>query len=78
MGNKRIHATEKPVELYLEIIKNSTTEGQCILDPYAGSGASAIAALELNRDFIGFDVDAEYCRRIEERIAAWKEAHPII
>jgi len=78
VGNKRIHATEKPVELYTEIIKNSTSEKQCILDPYAGSGASAIAALELDRDFVGFDIDPEYCRRIEERIARWKESHSVI
>lgn len=46
MGTTRIHPTEKPVDLYKKIILNSCKEGDLILDPYGGSGASVIAALE--------------------------------
>ena len=71
----RIHPTEKPVELYMKIIKNSTDEGDLILDPYCGSGASCIAALETNRNIISFEIDPEYCRRANKRINLWRAEH---
>jgi len=57
VGTDRIHPTEKPVELYKKIIANSTREGDLILDPYGGSGASAVAALELNRNILVYELD---------------------
>ena len=69
----RIHPTEKPVELYMKIIENSTDEGDLILDPYGGSGASAIAALALNRDIVVYELDKEFHDRILRRIEQWKE-----
>lgn len=72
MGIKRIHSTEKPIELYRKIIENSTDEGQAIVDPYGGSGVSAEAALSLNRHILTYDIDPEYCKRIQERIDTWK------
>jgi len=73
VGTKRSHATEKPVDLYKKIIENSTEFGQLIIDPYLGSGASLIASLELDRNFIGWEIDPEYYNRIQERIAKFKE-----
>jgi DNA modification methylase len=73
VGTNRIHATEKPVDLYKLIIEISTDEEDWILDPYMGSGASVIAALELNRNIIAYDVDEEYFHRAEERIKQWLE-----
>jgi site-specific DNA-methyltransferase (adenine-specific) len=64
----RIHPTEKPVELYHKIIENSTDEGDWILDSYGGSGSSAIAALELNRNILVYEIDEEYHSRILRRI----------
>ena len=57
VGTNRIHSTEKPIALYKRIIELSTEEGDWILDPYGGSGSSCIAALELNRNIIGYEVD---------------------
>lgn len=68
VGTKRIHSTEKPVALYRKIIENSTDEGDFLIDPYLGSGASVIAALELNRNILGYELDKEYYGRILERI----------
>jgi len=68
VGTKRIHSTEKPVELYRKIIENSTDEGDLILDPYGGSGASVIAALELNRNILVYEIDTEYYDGILNRI----------
>ena len=68
MGTDRIHSTEKPVALYRKIIENSTNEGDFILDPYGGSGASAITALELNRNILVYEIDPEYFTGILKRI----------
>jgi len=72
VGTARIHSTEKPVELYRKIIELSTDEGDLIIDPYLGSGASAIAAMETGRNFIGYEIDPEYYRRAKERIEQWQ------
>jgi len=72
MGTDRIHPTEKPVELYRKIIENSTDEGDLILDPYGGSGSSAIAALELNRNILVYETDKDYYTGILRRIDQWQ------
>ena len=54
------HPTEKPVELIRHLIRNSTLPGQLVLDPFMGSGASAVAAKAEGRRFIGVEIDPEY------------------
>lgn len=68
VGTKRIHSTEKPVDLYKKIIELSTEPGALILDPYLGSGSSVVAAQETGRNILGFEIDPEYCNRIKERL----------
>ena len=68
VGTKRIHSTEKPVALYRKIIENSTNEGDFILDPYGGSGASVEAAIGLNRHILAYEIDPEYHKRILARV----------
>ena len=72
VGTDRIHSTEKPVALYKKIIENSTDEGAMILDPYGGGGSSVIAALELNRNILAYEIDPEYKAGIDRRIAEWQ------
>ena len=72
VGTDRTHSTEKPVALYRKCIENSTDEGAMILDPYLGSAASAVAALSLNRNFLGYEIDEEYYRRAIKRIEEFK------
>jgi site-specific DNA-methyltransferase (adenine-specific) len=55
-----LHATQKPGSLMRALIELSTTEGQLVLDPFCGSGSSLVAAKELNREYLGFDVSSEY------------------
>lgn len=66
VGNKS-HPTEKSVDLMRLYIENSSQPGQVVLDPFMGTGATALACLETGRDFIGFEMDATYyeiaCRR---------------
>lgn len=71
MGTDRLHPTEKPVALYEKIIINSTSPGAVIVDPYVGSGASAIAAMNTGRNYLGFDIDEEYYARAVRRVTEW-------
>lgn len=57
---KRIHPTQKPIEILNEIIKIHSNEGDLILDPFMGSASTAIACLDNNRNFIGFELNKEY------------------
>lgn len=57
--NKR-HPTEKPVELMRMYIENSSNENDIVLDPFMGSGTTAVACKQLNRRFIGFEIDKKY------------------
>lgn len=67
IGNK-VHPTEKPVDLMQFYIKNSSSEGDLVLDPFMGAGSTGIAALNSGRNFIGFELDEEYYRTAKSRI----------
>ena len=54
------HPTEKPVELMEILIKNSTNEGDLVLDPFVGVGATPVACQNLKRNFIGCELDKVY------------------
>ena len=56
------HPTQKPLRLLYRIILSSTREGETILDPFAGSCTTGIAANLLGRKFIGFDQSEEFLR----------------
>ncbi len=66
------HPTQKPVKLLERIILSSTKEGDLIFDPFAGSSTTGVAAIKLNRFFIGCEIDEEYVslsiRRLKECI----------
>ena len=57
---KNLHDTEKPVELMKIMIDNSSNEGDIVFDPFMGIGATGVACLELNRRFIGVELDEQY------------------
>lgn len=71
IGNK-LHPTQKPVDLLEFYINNSSKEGEIVLDPFMGSGSTAVACINTNRNYIGFEVDEEYINVINERIKAYK------
>ena len=56
----RNHSTQKPVKLIERLITASSNEGMIVLDPFMGSGTTAVAARKLKRKFIGFEVDKKY------------------
>lgn len=66
-GNKP-HPTAKPIELMEVLISNSTDESNIVLEPFAGAGSTCIAAKNLNRRFIGIEIDEEYAKIANERL----------
>lgn len=68
VGNKDIHCTPKPQALIENIIQHSSRKEQIIFDPFLGSGTTAVAAKQLGRNFIGVEINPEYCRIAEERL----------
>ena len=70
VGRSKIHPTEKPVALMDRLAKASTNKGDTILDPFMGSGTTGVAAKNLNRSFIGIELDETYFNIAKERIDA--------
>ncbi len=66
------HPAPFPVELPYRLIQLYTFKGDVILDPFMGSGSTAIAALKSERKYVGYDIDPEYIKIAEERIAPYK------
>ena len=64
-GTNKMHPTEKNHKLLKELILDNSNEGQLIFDPCAGSGSHLMMARELNRDFIGCEINKEYCNQME-------------
>jgi len=63
------HETEKPIELITKYIMVSTNENDVVLDPFMGSGTTAVACIKTNRKYIGFELLEEYCKIAEKRIS---------
>ncbi len=63
------HPAPFPVALPRRLIELYTYEGDLVLDPFMGSGTTAIAAIETNRHYVGFDTDDEYLELARERVA---------
>lgn len=68
-GN-RFHPTQKPVRALTPIIKAYTKPGDIVLDPFAGSGTTAVAAKYLGRKFIGIELNSDYAAIAARRLRA--------
>ncbi len=62
------HPTVKPLPIIENIIRNSSREGELVLDPFMGSGTTAAASVRNNRNFIGFEKNEEYYQTAQQRI----------
>lgn len=63
-----IHPTQKPVKLLQRLMKLTTDENDIILDPFSGSCSTLIAARNINRRYIGFEIDMEYYQKGTKRL----------
>jgi len=68
--NKRIHPTQKPIDLLKYLIQTYTREGETVLDFFAGSGSTGQAAQELNRNCILVERNGYYTRKAKEWLQA--------
>jgi len=66
----KIHPTQKPVALFEYLIRTYTNEGETVLDNCMGSGTTAIACINTNRKYIGFELDKRYFYVANERIVS--------
>lgn len=64
------HPTQKPLEIVERMVKASCPPGGTILDPFMGTGTTAVAAQRCGRDFVGFELNPAYCEIIARRLAA--------
>lgn len=65
----RLHPTQKPIALFEYLIKTYTNEGELVLDNCSGSGTTAIACINTNRDYICMEKDSNYFNISKERVA---------
>lgn len=65
-----IHPAVYPVRLIVEILNLLTRKGDLVLDPFMGSGSTAVACKRTERHYLGFDLNPEYCSEAERRLAA--------
>ncbi|MFC1848846.1 DNA-methyltransferase [candidate division CSSED10-310 bacterium] len=72
MGNERVknprHPTQKPVRVLKHIINIASNENDVVFDPFMGVGSTGVAALEMERKFIGFESNQAYCEAAEKRL----------
>ena len=68
IGSKALHPTQKPTELFEYLIKTYTNEGDLVIDNTAGSGTTAIACLNTNRQFIVIEKEQKYYDIILKRV----------
>ena len=66
--SKKLHPTQKPVDLLEYLIKTYTNEGELVLDNCMGSGSTGVACINTNRNFIGMELDDKYFDIAKERI----------
>jgi site-specific DNA-methyltransferase (adenine-specific) len=63
------HPTQKPEKLLAKIILASSNVGDVVLDPFLGSGTTAVVAQKLGRQFVGIEIDGMYCCLALKRLA---------
>ncbi len=68
----KIHPAQKPVGLLKKLIEIFTDEGDTVIDPCCGSGSTLRAAIELNRNAYGFEIDRNFYERAKNEMLAWK------
>ena len=67
-GETGFHPTQKPIRLMQALIELTTKPNQLVLDPFSGSGSTLVAAKNLNRLYIGIEVNPEYVKITERRL----------
>ena len=72
-GKERFHPTQKNTKLFEALIEKHSNEGDLIIDPFLGSGTTAVAALKTNRRFAGCELDKDYYDKCMKRISNYEQ-----
>jgi len=67
------HPTPKPTKFIKELLEMFSKDGDLVLDPFIGSGSTAVACQDINRNFIGFEINKEYCELANKRLKVKKK-----
>ena len=67
-GGKRLHPTQKPLDLFRELVCKHSNPDDLVIDPFLGSGTTAVAAVQEGRAFAGCDIDQSYVEAAESRL----------
>lgn len=73
-GKIRVHPNQKPLGLIEELVQIHSNEGDLIVDPFMGSATTAVACINHNRNYIGFELEEEHFNNAKSRIEATKQA----
>jgi site-specific DNA-methyltransferase (adenine-specific) len=73
-NTQTIHPNEKPIDVPKHFLEHCSYPGSLILDPFGGSGSTAIACLELNRRYVTIERDKKFADNIEKRITEWNKS----
>ena len=68
MDGGKVHPTQKPIDLYKWLLSNYAKPGDKILDTHVGSGSSIIACIDMGFDYMGFEIDEDYYKAMQDRI----------
>ena len=71
-GKERFHPTQKSLPLFEELINKHSNEGDLVLDCFAGSATTGVAALKTNRRFVGCELDKEYYEKASKRLEKYQ------
>jgi site-specific DNA-methyltransferase (adenine-specific) len=74
-GEREDHPTQKPLEIVERMVLASCPPGGVVLDPFMGSGTSAVAAVRHGRRFVGFELNPNYFRIVEKRVAETRKGN---
>ena len=77
-SGERFHKQQSPIALLLRIILSSSMPGDCVFDPFAGTGTTLCVAQQLNRVSIGIEIDKRNCDRIKERVTELRSVDNIL
>lgn len=69
-SESKIHPTQKPLGLMTSLVSLVTKPGQLVLDPFAGSATTLVAAANLGRRYVGYEIDSEYYALAQERLSS--------
>jgi DNA modification methylase len=65
---ERVHPTQKPVQLFSSLVIDCSQQDSIVLDPFAGSGTTLVAAKQLGRKYVGIEISPDYCKIAEDRL----------